>query len=101
MSDKNIILIGNSPTILSSKLGSVIDEFDTVVRFNNFVTAGYEESVGSKTDIWAIGASSSVFPRDPNDFEEIWYKSTTPPTKLAAKLLDHRGNRHETFQKTS
>lgn len=86
MDKKRIIIVGNSPTILSSKMGDVIDKFDTVVRFNNFVTSGYEESVGSKTDIWAIGTSSSILSRDPNDFREVWYKSSTPQTKLEAKF---------------
>ena len=86
MSDKKIIIIGNSPTITSSKLGKVIDEFETIVRFNNFVTDGYEQFVGSKTDIWAIGTSSSIFAISPDDFREVWYKSSTPQTKLEAKF---------------
>ena len=47
---KNIFIIGNDPRILKSKKGSLIDEFDYVVRFNRSPIEGYEESVGTKTD---------------------------------------------------
>ena len=47
---KNICIIGNDPRILKSKKGSLIDEFDYVVRFNRSPIEGYEESVGTKTD---------------------------------------------------
>lgn len=46
-----IILIGNSPSVLSKKNGHIIDKFDIVVRLNDFKTNGYEQYVGSKTDI--------------------------------------------------
>ena len=48
----NLILVGNGPSVLRQRLGKVIDSFDVVVRFNRFVTKGFEEYVGSRTDFW-------------------------------------------------
>ena len=48
------ILIGNGCSATEHKLGSRIDtEFDLVIRMNRFVTKGFEEFVGTKTDVWA------------------------------------------------
>jgi len=48
----SVLLVGNGPSIRERSLGSVIDSFDTVVRFNSFVTKGLEEHTGSKTSLW-------------------------------------------------
>jgi hypothetical protein len=47
-----VLLVGNGPSIRGSGRGQAIDGFDTVVRFNSFVTKGIEEDTGSKTTIW-------------------------------------------------
>tara|TARA_B110001452_G_scaffold232760_1_gene210225 strand:- start:319 stop:1203 length:885 start_codon:yes stop_codon:yes gene_type:complete len=47
-----VLLVGNGPSIRGSGLGRAIDSFDTVVRFNSFVTKGIEEDTGSKTTLW-------------------------------------------------
>ena len=47
-----IILIGNGPSALDHKFGKVIDSYGTVVRFSWFHIEGYEDCVGSKTDVW-------------------------------------------------
>jgi hypothetical protein len=48
----NVLLVGNGPSIRDRGLGCAIDGFDTVVRFNSFVTKGLEEHTGSKTSLW-------------------------------------------------
>lgn len=48
----SVLLVGNGPSIRGSGLGGSIDSFDTVVRFNSFVTKGIEEDTGSKTTLW-------------------------------------------------
>jgi hypothetical protein len=52
-----VILIGNSPSVLSKQHGHTIDQFDIVVRLNDFKTKGYEKYVGSKTDILITNGS--------------------------------------------
>lgn len=47
------ILLGNGSKVLEHKVGYLIDQFDCVVRFNNFVIEGFEEFVGTKTDVIA------------------------------------------------
>lgn len=51
-----VLLIGNGPSVTQYELGGEIDQFEVVVRFNNFVTEGFEAHVGSKTDVWAVNS---------------------------------------------
>lgn len=49
-----VIFIGNGSSVKDYKAGSIIDEFDVVIRFNRGFLEGidkYKEFVGSKTDI--------------------------------------------------
>lgn len=48
----NLVIVGNGGCALRGKNGKFIDNADCVVRIGNFVTSGYEEYVGSKTDIY-------------------------------------------------
>jgi hypothetical protein len=50
--NKGVILIGNGSSALDYKLGGLIDTFETVVRFSWYHIKGYEDYVGTKTDIW-------------------------------------------------
>ena len=64
--NKKILVIGNSNKCLDKKMGEKIDRFDFVVRFNAAPTSGYEEYVGTKTDI--IACNELVFK---NKIEEL------------------------------
>lgn len=47
----SVIIVGNGESVLEKKSGSYIDSFDTVVRLGSYVTDGFEDYVGEKTDI--------------------------------------------------
>ena len=49
-----IAIVGNSPILLEKELGEEIDSHDIVVRFNRFVTDGFEKHAGSKIDYWVL-----------------------------------------------
>ncbi len=55
-----IAVVGNGPCVGA---GAEIDAAATVIRFNNFVTTGYEPHVGSKTTHWASNCWDDVTPR--------------------------------------
>jgi hypothetical protein len=55
-----ILLVGNGPVVLEHKLGSLIDSFPIVVRFNNFKLEGYQDYVGTKTDWFCLRACDDV-----------------------------------------
>ena len=44
----SIILVGNGASLSGKKLGGKIDEYDIIVRFNNFAHKGYKEDVGTR-----------------------------------------------------
>ena len=46
-------VVGNGETKL--KVGSIIDSYPTVVRFNEYMIEGYEEYVGTKTTLRSVG----------------------------------------------
>lgn len=48
---KKIFIIGNGPSATQHKIGDIIDAADVVVRINDFKTSGFEEYVGTRTDI--------------------------------------------------
>ena len=47
---KNIVIVGNSPNVLETEFGEIINTFDTVIRINNYETDGFKKHVGDKTD---------------------------------------------------
>lgn len=51
---KRLIVIGNGP--IPYPQGERIDKFDTVIRLSNYKIEGFEELVGTKTDIWCVGS---------------------------------------------
>lgn len=51
--DGKCILVGNGPSMKGSGLGSLIDGYDEVVRFNDYQIDGFESDVGSKATIWS------------------------------------------------
>jgi len=54
MKNKKLIIIGNSPNVLNNDFGNQIDEFDVVIRLNNFETEKYSSKIGKKTDFVLI-----------------------------------------------
>lgn len=58
-----VVLVGNGPSAISFAAGNVIDSCDLVVRFNEFVKVGYEQFVGSRTDVWVVNAVSEDLSR--------------------------------------
>ncbi|NQT62577.1 MAG: glycosyltransferase family 29 protein [Candidatus Marinimicrobia bacterium] len=57
---KKTIIIGNGPSAAEHELGKEIDNFDQVIRINNYVTHNMENRVGSRTDIWVNGANQGL-----------------------------------------
>lgn len=45
--NRKMVVVGNSK--IYKNYGSIIDSYDIVIRFNNFVTNGFENLIGKKT----------------------------------------------------
>jgi len=64
-----VLLVGNGPSVLDRKLGAEIDAFDgPVVRFNSYRIPGYDEYVGTRTDIWV---TCDAFPAWWKDYQKV------------------------------
>ena len=71
--DVPILVLGNSPAVKDYELGDIIDKFPIVIRINDWITKGFENIIGSKTNIWISGASSQaqILNRDPNSYDKL------------------------------
>ena len=58
----SVALVGNGPSLTLGRAGAAIDAHDHVVRLNDFVLAGYEDRVGSRTDLWISSANRLAAP---------------------------------------
>ncbi len=62
--ENRVLLVGNGRSLLDRRgLGTLIDSYPIVVRFNNFVTTGFEAFVGQKTNWWARAENPDILPR--------------------------------------
>jgi hypothetical protein len=50
--DKTVAIVGNCK--FNEEVGERIDACDIVIRFNRFVTEGYEKQLGSKFTVWSF-----------------------------------------------
>ena len=81
------IVVGNSPTLIGSNLGSIIDSYKTIIRVNMCNVPSIYKDTGEKTHIWA----TSLYDRAQEKFKiskqeadsfipptiinkEIWYR---------------------------
>jgi hypothetical protein len=69
--NKSVIIIGNGPSLLEKENGKIIDEFDEVVRFNNFKIKGFEKNVGTKITYWYNTIGSEKIQNPPEQI--IWH----------------------------
>ena len=58
------ILVGNSSSTLNKGLGSYINSFENVVRFNRFKIRGYKMDLGTKCTHWVINYKLTIDHRD-------------------------------------
>ena len=72
-SDIRIIAIGNGDSVLNHKFGNKIDDFDIVLRTNNYKIEGYEEYIGKKTTFWARSDSKGIINRDFKQFQKVLF----------------------------
>ncbi|KMQ51672.1 hypothetical protein CHISP_1429 [Chitinispirillum alkaliphilum] len=57
---ETICIVANGSSILKTPKGPRIDEFGVVGRINNYRVRGFENFVGSKTNVWFNGANQNL-----------------------------------------
>ncbi len=80
----SVLIVGNGPSAAGHELGKKIDNFDQIIRINNYTTYNMESQVGSRTDIWVNGANQGLKHR------------TDKPAKILVMIppvvLEHKGD---------
>lgn len=78
---ETVVLVGNGPSVLERELGSTIDGFKHIVRFNNFKILGFERHVGRRISFW-----STFFKRidNPLSFDRVIciHEGDKPPSGI-------------------
>ena len=90
--NKNVAIVGNSPNLIGTNKGYLIDKHDFVVRFNNFQTEGFEKDYGSKTNIWVCCQANDIINRPDEEIKNlkfILYNVDLKHTKLREKCLSN------------
>jgi len=68
---KNMALVSNSGSMLGSKKGHLIDSYNNVARFNNYVLKEqYNVDIGAKSNIWVTSCWHDIKLR-PNTFDYV------------------------------
>lgn len=57
--NKSVVIVGNGASLLNRKLGSCIDSYDVVVRFNIFKIGKFAPYVGERTSVWFNNRNAS------------------------------------------
>lgn len=68
-----MIIVGNGSSILDKELGSKIDSFESIVRFNNYRTKDFELFTGEKTTHWwnTVDIKNSLHPLFQKSYREV------------------------------
>lgn len=95
-----ILLVGNGPSVLKHKVGELIDQFTTIVRFNNFQIEGYQDYVGTRVSYIARRACDDVVLHAASSFDSMlcfitYCKWTDGMLKVAEQVKSHYGDKCE------
>jgi hypothetical protein len=74
VSQRVVVVVGSGRSLLGSGMGETIDSFKQVVRFNLFVTKGFEPDVGSyvPTPLHSSCPNTTVAPSTPPSHSRLW-----------------------------
>jgi len=76
-----VVVVGNASSLLDSRQGKLIDCCDVVVRLNKFKCAGYEDDVGTKTNVYCAKWADVPFNlRTLSEITDLWLPYPQPPT---------------------
>lgn len=85
---KRVVIIGNGGSTLSNKNGQFIDQSEIVIRLKNFVLNGFEEYVGTKTDIWCTKWFSFLESPNQNIKATLWLPFVDPNETIECTRLN-------------
>ena len=60
ISSDNVCIVGNAPNLLGKGKGALINKYQLVIRFTDFKITGFENDVGTKTNIWITGGAKQT-----------------------------------------
>jgi len=75
-----IVVVGNASSLLNSHQGKLIDSCDVVIRLNKFKCNGFEDDVGTKTNIYCAKWADVPFNLQVlSEINTLWLPYPQPP----------------------
>jgi len=78
-----IVVVGNGAGSLKRQSGRFIDSSDLVIRINDYQTDGFEEAIGSRTDVHMLNSWAKVPALEATRvaaLSEVWFAFPDPST---------------------
>ena len=99
MNDKNIIIIGNGCSLLDQQKGNTIDEFNEIVRFNNFsLKTEFHGDCGQYTTQYVINHKiHKSYVKKKRNISVESYKNIFVVAPNNKKINQYRNKNHFTF----
>lgn len=97
---QSFCVVGNGPNEIGRKRGKIIDDFKTVIRFNDF-SSNYNIDYGSKTNIWVRASNDAVIEsldsKLKEDFNMIFFRSIGSLSEKSIDFLSKHKKKYEDF----
>lgn len=96
--NRDIIIVGSSDVVLEKELGNIIDEFNTIVRFNRAPTKGFEKYVGGNTSIRFV--NSHAVKNTPKQNEDLRFLPSLKNELICSDFDISDNDFYKVFDKT-
>ena len=89
---KRVALVGPSPHLQGSSLGSIIDKYDVICRVNEILPFGLEKDYGSRTDVLFYGCNENNFSNFKKGFDKFLSNDLFLPMFVVTQQRKTTGN---------
>jgi len=93
--NKNILVIGSSPSVLKEKVDIKLLNKCFIVRFNLYETKGYEDYIGERTDLWIYNGNTATH----NDMIDNPFRKAKNMMMISSPRQIHAKHGHKEIKK--
>ena len=105
---RNVLIIGNGPSVKKMKIGKFIDQGDFfIIRINNYEISRFEEYIGTLTSLWVCCLGITQKPREMKNIKTLTCQNSlfnqeySVKERLKAKIIDYKNIKTDIFHVTN
>ena len=105
---RNVLIIGNGPSVKKMKIGKFIDQGDFfIIRINNYEISRFEEYIGTLTSLWVCCLGITQKPREMKNIKTLtcqnclFNQEYSVKERLNAKIIDYKNIKTDIFHITN